>query len=642
MTSTKCGLVPNQVYLKRGERKQLIFWTDQNYNATTENPEASNQGEKVDLLLQLVNGAMPKPEQIFNVQEEESYPQFQGVPSTTTTTTTTSSTTSITTTTTTKATPIETPTTIDTVEVDTEISNDISTTYSSITIPDELADEVTGELLSVGDEIVETTLKSFTNDLEATDINSDNASPATTNMSNDSESTLPASTTFSTLLDEIESVTNTPLTISENEEEIVEIVEAVPSQLMEGPTPSIIMAEIVTPEVIPELEIEEETDAGIVTPEDMELQTHNETDISVDIQHESMVDDMSQTVGLLSDIDPITILETTTNEMEAVSADSTTVTINPLLAETTKQEETNTDVDDIAGSEFTRTTRTTISNIDGFHITVSQPIIHESKTEPPIDVLENENIDKSEVHIDTIEGSGIKPMDEEKEDSKDVVHSTTESIMDVTFTSLSPVSDVKTTTENIEISYTDTTTTTEKVTTTGISNENIEILSSTQITLTEGDNIPKVNVSYNEGQDNNHVISNDIDTINVEEEILDDDDYSNGNVIFDDISDTNGIETTSANDVKNEEYNITTTTMINAMVDTTEINSSDTETTVSSMDIGVLSTEAATTVDYVEKDITNEQNNVENNEEVDTSPTTVKEVSFSMVILPYCLKNHSV
>ncbi len=33
----RCGLTPGDVYLKRGQRTQLVFWTDQNYGDGQEN-----------------------------------------------------------------------------------------------------------------------------------------------------------------------------------------------------------------------------------------------------------------------------------------------------------------------------------------------------------------------------------------------------------------------------------------------------------------------------------------------------------------------------------------------------------------------------------------------------------------------------
>jgi hypothetical protein len=60
--SNKCGFLPNQIYLKRGERKQLVFWTDQNYD-NTEAPASAveNTDDKIDIFLQAVNGGVPKP-----------------------------------------------------------------------------------------------------------------------------------------------------------------------------------------------------------------------------------------------------------------------------------------------------------------------------------------------------------------------------------------------------------------------------------------------------------------------------------------------------------------------------------------------------------------------------------------------------
>jgi hypothetical protein len=70
----KCGLVPTKVFLSKGEKRQLVFWTDQDYSmavapvessqaTTTENStlpavEASEE-EEVDTFLQAVNGQLP-------------------------------------------------------------------------------------------------------------------------------------------------------------------------------------------------------------------------------------------------------------------------------------------------------------------------------------------------------------------------------------------------------------------------------------------------------------------------------------------------------------------------------------------------------------------------------------------------------
>ena len=161
LSSTKCGLVPNQVYLKRGERKQLIFWTDQNYDATSTKPDTGSAGEQVDLLLQLVNGAMPKPEQLFNTsEEEENYPQFQGVPSTTTTTTRT--TTIVTETTTMIA---EGTTSMAVAEVDTVTSNEDSTVtqHPSETSTGAL-EEGSGDVPAAGDNVDRPIANNDTND----------------------------------------------------------------------------------------------------------------------------------------------------------------------------------------------------------------------------------------------------------------------------------------------------------------------------------------------------------------------------------------------------------------------------------------------------------------------------------------------
>ena len=59
--SNKCGFLPNQIFLKRGERKQLVFWTDQNYDNTEAPAPVENTDDKIDIFLQAVNGGVPKP-----------------------------------------------------------------------------------------------------------------------------------------------------------------------------------------------------------------------------------------------------------------------------------------------------------------------------------------------------------------------------------------------------------------------------------------------------------------------------------------------------------------------------------------------------------------------------------------------------
>ncbi|TRY69223.1 hypothetical protein TCAL_01395 [Tigriopus californicus] len=84
----RCGLVPTEVFLKKGERKQLIFWTDQNYeNLTTAIPlEATTESsDGVDSFLEAVNGGLPIPSTSSN--DTESYPEFLGQPEVSFTTT---------------------------------------------------------------------------------------------------------------------------------------------------------------------------------------------------------------------------------------------------------------------------------------------------------------------------------------------------------------------------------------------------------------------------------------------------------------------------------------------------------------------------------------------------------------------------
>ena len=373
LSSTKCGLVPNQVYLKRGERKQLIFWTDQNYDATSTKPDAGSAGEQVDLLLQLVNGAMPKPEQLFNTsEEEENYPQFQGVPSTTTTTTRT---TTVVTETTTMI--VEGTTSMAVAEVDTVISNEDSTvTQHPSETSTGVLEEGSGDVPAAGDNVDEPIANNDTNDNDV----SMNAISSTTETLIQTDSPAISATTLETMLEEDSTNTISPVIVLDNAEEIVEIVEPViPSQEMDGPTPSIIMAETINPEEFI-MQLNNELDEVTTTQGSME-----------DSALSDSVTEMAAGEGVQIDSHNKELPTTLATPLEIMSA-----TGNPLLSEGTQNaiehidDANDTNNDDIAEM------RTTISNVDGFHITVSHPIKQEPRTESPLDVIENEDSDPME------------------------------------------------------------------------------------------------------------------------------------------------------------------------------------------------------------------------------------------------------
>ena len=374
LSSTKCGLVPNQVYLKRGERKQLIFWTDQNYDATSTKPDAGSAGEQVDLLLQLVNGAMPKPEQLFNTsEEEENYPQFQGVPSTTTTTTRT---TTIVTETTTMI--VEGTTSMAVAEVDTVISNEDSTVtqYPSETSTGAL-EEGSGDVPAAGDNVDEPIANNDTND---NDLSMDGVSSTTETLIQTDSPAIPA-TTLETMLEDDSTNTISPVIVLDNAEEIVEIVEPViPSQEMDGPTPSIIMAETINPEEFI-MQLNNELDEVTTTQGSME-----------DSALSDSVTEMAAGEGLQVGSHNKELPTTVATPLEILSA-----TGNPLLSEGTQNAiEHIDDVNDTNNDEIPEM-RTTISNVDGFHITVSHPIKQEPRTESPLDAIENEDSNPGDV-----------------------------------------------------------------------------------------------------------------------------------------------------------------------------------------------------------------------------------------------------
>ena len=59
----KCGLVPSKIFLPKGEKRQLVFWTDQDYTqlttTTASSVSSSTSQEPVDDFLLVVNGNKP-------------------------------------------------------------------------------------------------------------------------------------------------------------------------------------------------------------------------------------------------------------------------------------------------------------------------------------------------------------------------------------------------------------------------------------------------------------------------------------------------------------------------------------------------------------------------------------------------------
>jgi len=68
LAQQKCGLVPSKVYLAKGEKRQLVFWTDQDYSqaitvtsqpTSTTGASTTSTEPEVDTFLQAVNGQLP-------------------------------------------------------------------------------------------------------------------------------------------------------------------------------------------------------------------------------------------------------------------------------------------------------------------------------------------------------------------------------------------------------------------------------------------------------------------------------------------------------------------------------------------------------------------------------------------------------
>ena len=75
LAQNKCGLVPSKVFLPKGEKRQLVFWTDQDYSQLTTTTLASTSStsteEPVDDFLQVVNGNKPVNIDINNTISDE-------------------------------------------------------------------------------------------------------------------------------------------------------------------------------------------------------------------------------------------------------------------------------------------------------------------------------------------------------------------------------------------------------------------------------------------------------------------------------------------------------------------------------------------------------------------------------------------
>ena len=444
LSSTKCGLVPNQVYLKRGERKQLIFWTDQNYDVPSESPENINKDEQVDLLLQLVNGAMPKPDQIFNTQEEEeTYPQFQGVPTTTTISTTSTTVSTTTSTTTTSTTTSEEPTTTDREEED---ASDSTTAVPTIPALDGQEDS-----LSTNEELVVTAQSDVVIDENVSDTVIEDFSTVSSNE------LLKETTTNSIVLVEDDVDTITPLTIAENEE-VVEIVEPdASSQVMEGPTPSIIMAEIVTTTTTTSSTTTTTTTTTATTTTTTTATTTTNAFTSTTTSKELPSTTTSSTTDATTTSNPTTNKATTeetittesfpnqsTSEVGTESSNTENDIVDDLYNEIFETGTTN--------QESIRTTQVPIEIVsDGFHITINNPIAHEPKTEPSMDSANEESTESIDKEITTTEKilSTSTKKDEGEDNSEDLNISITENAINtnaVTTQSANEVEDVQKTT----------------------------------------------------------------------------------------------------------------------------------------------------------------------------------------------------
>ena len=75
LAQNKCGLVPSKVFLPKGEKRQLVFWTDQDYSqlttTTLSSTSSTSTEEPVDDFLQVVNGNKPVNIDINNTISDE-------------------------------------------------------------------------------------------------------------------------------------------------------------------------------------------------------------------------------------------------------------------------------------------------------------------------------------------------------------------------------------------------------------------------------------------------------------------------------------------------------------------------------------------------------------------------------------------
>ena len=61
--SNKCGVFPNEITLKRGERQSLVFWTDQTYYEQDNLETTTIETTTKDYFLEAVNGGLNDDEQ---------------------------------------------------------------------------------------------------------------------------------------------------------------------------------------------------------------------------------------------------------------------------------------------------------------------------------------------------------------------------------------------------------------------------------------------------------------------------------------------------------------------------------------------------------------------------------------------------
>ena len=533
---------------------------------------------------------MPKPEQIFNLQEEEeTYPQFQGVSSTTTTTTTTITQTTTPTATTTTVLSIKDTTSNIIIEDESEVENVVTSTISSTNDKEDLVGESTSELPSLPNDSVETTLSSLFSDIEESDNEADNA-PSITEVINSSETVLQTGTTLPTVSEETDIDTVTPLIISQNAEEIIEIVEPFPSQQMEdGPTPSIIIAEIVKPE-----ETNIETDETTSAQNDLENDTTTpQTEISSNEQLQQV-----------NDLPDYTLLETSSEVEEATSTikASTTVildisvptTVYPLLVDSFEEiDDSKADIENTLAEEITEP-KPTISNVDGFHITISNPIKLESKTEAPIYVeeIQDTEIFENSISNDTNEVSGIDVLEEE-ENSPTTIQSTTDKIIDDT--TIIPVVSQKTTTENLDNIATEANSATDEITTVAPVMESVDESLPISIEVSDQSTTPPEITTFEQGTNNSLPSATDIKEMIQSEQIADDDSDDADNLA-----------------------SLVTTTENSEEIQTDEIIPVE-ETSIKNTDTVISMTEIPTTTEIIDNEILNEEDNLDTILEVPVS-----------------------